>query len=1096
MWRSGLMAFVLLALAASGRAQPLFELVPPAESGVDVENRLVETADRNVLAYEYFYNGGGVAAGDLDGDGLADLYFTVNMGPNRLYLNRTAPGGPLRFEDVTASAGVAGPDNGWTTGVTMADVDGDGHLDLYVSRSGDGPASERRNLLYLNDGAARFREAAAEVGLDDAGHATQATFADIDRDGDLDMYLVNHNVKRLRGFDVQVMKTLRDSLAGDRLYRNDGGRFTDVTEAAGIHQTPIGFGLSATVGDMDGDGWPDIYVANDYDEDDYLYLNNRDGTFRDATRERLAHTSFFSMGSDLADVDNDGRPDLITLDMLPPDNRRQKLLKGPENYDRQRLLLSYGYGPQYMRNMLHRNAGDAGFQEVGQLAGVSNTDWSWSALLEDFDNDGWRDLYVTNGYVRDYTNMDFLKFVAPEARRAAQARGEEPDLLALVRQMPSSDLSNMAFRNLGGLRFEEATAPWGMERPSLSAGAATADLDGDGDLDLVVSNINGPAFVYRNRVDERGDGQSVRIRLAGEGGNRFGVGAHVEAAAIDGRRWTAELQPSRGYQSSVEPVVHLGIGDAEQVDVTVTWPDGRQQSVADVAAGTLTLRQADAAEPEPRPEDDPAPRFARLAGALGIDHVHRENPFVDFRREPLLPHLLSRYGPALATGDVNGDGLDDVFAGGARNQPAALFLQTPAGRFARAEAPALAADSLHEDTDAVLFDADGDGDLDLYVVSGGSESADAADYQDRLYRNSGFGAFERATDVLPSITASGATVAPADWDGDGDLDLFVGGRVVPGRYPLAPRSYLLRNDGGTFRDVTPEIAPDAMEPGMVAASLWADLDGDGPPELVVAGEWMPVRVFRQRDGRFEEITETLGLGDTHGWWSALAAADLDGDGDLDLVGGNRGLNAQVGASPAEPATLLAADIDGNGSIDPVLSYYIDGVSVPAVSRDEMLGQVAALRRQFTDYASYADATVEDIVPAERRTGALRLRATTFASAVFVNEGGQFASRPLPVEAQVAPVHAIALSDLDRDGITDILLAGNEFGMRAQDGPFDAGRGLWLRGGADLALDPVDPAESGFVVPGDVRALRLVRTSRGSVVVVGTSNEAIEVYAIL
>ena len=1088
----------ILALAlVAGRAegQPLFDLVPPEASGVAFENTLVETADRNVLAYEYFYNGGGVAAGDVDGDGLADLYFTANMGPNRLYLNR----GGFRFEDVTEAAGVAGPRDGWTTGVTMADVDGDGDLDLYVARSGDGPASERRNLLYRNDGpdsdgTPRFTEAAASVGLDDAGHTTHATFFDVDRDGDLDAYLVNHNVKRLRGFDVGVMKVLRDSLAGDKLYRNDGGRFVDATEAAGIHQTPIGFGLSATAGDVDGDGWPDLYVTNDYDEDDYLYLNNRDGTFRDATRDLLAHTSYFSMGSDLADVDNDARPDLLTLDMLPPDNRRQKLLKGPENYDRQQLLLSYGYGPQYMRNMLHVNEGAAGFSEVGQLAGISNTDWSWAALLADFDNDGWKDLYVTNGYVRDYTNMDFLKFVAPEARRAAQARGEEPDLLALVRQMPSSDLSNVAFRNGGALQFEETTRAWGLERPSLSNGAATVDLDGDGDLDLVVNNIDAPAFLYRNRADETGT-HALRVRLDGEGGNRLGVGARVEAVTPSGRTLLVEQQPARGYQSSVEPVLHLGLGQAASVDLTVTWPDGRRQSLTDVPAGTVTLRQADATEADASPPEAAA-RFARLGDALGIDRVHRENPFVDFKREPLLPHLLSRYGPALAVGDVNADGLDDVFAGGGRGQPAALFLQRPDGRFAPADAPALATDSLFEDTDALFFDAEGDGDLDLYVVSGDSEAEDTADYQDRLYLNGGFGAFTRADRALPEIGSSGATVAAGDWDADGDLDLFVGGRVLPGRYPLPPRSFLLRNDGGTFTDVTAAIAPDLAEAGMVADALWADLDGDGGLELVIAGEWMPVRVFRPEAGRLVEVTDRLGLGGTGGWWNALAAADLDGDGDLDLVAGNRGLNAQIRASPQEPATILAADFDGNGSIDPVLSCYVDGVSYPTASRDEMLGQVNLLKRRFTDYASYADATVEDLFTEAERAGALELEATTFASTVFENEGGRFVARPLPVEAQVAPVHAVLVGDLDRDGTTDILLAGNEFGMRAQDGPFDAGRGLFLRGGDGLQFTPVDPGTSGFFAPGDVRALRLVTTPRGSVVLVGASDEPMEVFAIL
>ncbi|WP_420456023.1 VCBS repeat-containing protein [Rubrivirga sp.] len=1088
------LAVVVGALAGCGgqdEEAPLFTLVPAEESGLDFVNALVESDSANVLAYEYFYNGGGVAIGDVDGDDRPDVFLTANQGPNRLYRNATEPGGPLRFEDVTEAAGVDGPD-GWTTGATFADVDGDGDLDLYVARSGKGAPDARRNLLYVNDGAGRFDEQAAAFGLDDPSYSTHASFFDADRDGDLDVYLVNHNVERLSGFDVAAIRAQRHPYAGDKLYRNDGGRFTDVSDPAGIKGNPIGFGLSATVADIDGDGWPDLYVANDYDEDDYLYLNDGDGTFTDQSDQWLAHTSYFSMGTDIADVNNDALPDVVSLDMLPPDNRRQKLLKGPENYDRTQLLLSYGYRPQHMRNMLQLNTGAGAFAEIGQVAGISNTDWSWSALLADFDLDGLKDLVVTNGYVRDYTNLDFLKFTAPEAARAAQARGEKPDLLALVNEMPSSDLSNAAFRNRGDLRFDRVTEAWGLERPSLSNGAATGDLDGDGDLDLVVNNIDAPAFLYENHADRLGH-HFLRVALDGDGGNRFGLGARVEVRA-DGATLVQEQNPARGYQSSVDPVLVFGLGDAAAVDVTVTWPDGRRQTLANVAADqTLTLRQAQATDALTEAEA-PDVRFVFVEDGLGLEFRHQENPFVDFKREPLLPHMLSRMGPALATGDVNGDGLADVFVGGARGQAPALYLQQPDARFTVAEADALVADAEYEDVDAAFFDADGDRDLDLYVVSGDSEAPEGdALYQDRLYLNSGFGLFERATGRLPEIRSSGGTVAAGDADGDGDLDLFVGGRVTPGRYPLAPRSYLLQNDGaGRFSDAT----PDALQsPGLVADAEWADLDGDGSPELILAGEWMPVRVFRRDGDGYAEITDDLGLAETSGWWHVVRPADLDDDGDLDLVAGNRGLNSQIQARPGQPATIRAADLDGNGSLDAVLGYVIDGRRVPAVGRDEMLGQVNVFKRRFTDYASYAEASFDDLFSRDQRRDAVELDAETFETTVFENVDGRFVARPLPTEAQVAPTRDVLVADLDRDGTTDLLLAGNDFGARAQDGRYDAGRGLFLRGAGGLDFDAVGPAASGFYAPGDVRRLALVPTSRGTVVVVASNDGGLTVFGV-
>ncbi|WP_457652351.1 VCBS repeat-containing protein [Rhodocaloribacter sp.] len=1071
---------------------PLFTRVPARVSGVTFVNRIVEDEGFNVLEYEYFYNGGGVAVGDIDGDGLPDLFFTANMGPNRLYRNR----GGFVFEDVTERAGLAETAATWDTGVAMADVNGDGRLDLYVCRSGRVGEDRRRNALYVNDGDGTFTERAAEYGLDDPAYSTHAAFFDYDRDGDLDLYLLNHPIRRLNRFDVALLKRQRDPLAGDKLYRNDGGHFTDVSAEAGILGNPIGFGLSITVSDLNDDGWPDLFVANDYVEDDYLYLNNGDGTFTESIRDALAHSSYSSMGADVADFDNDARPDILTLDMLAEDNRRQKLLKGPDGYERFAMRLGFGYHPQYMRNMLQRNNGNGTFSEIGQMAGVSNTDWSWAPLFADFDLDGWKDLFVTNGYLRDYTDLDFLATL-DRALREAKASGRPVDPLALVRQMPSTPLPNYVFRNNGDGTFGNRSAAWGLAEPGFSNGAAYADLDGDGDPDLVVNNVNAEASVYENHAERYAGRHHLTVRLDGPPGNRFGVGAKVTLTTGDGRRFFQEMNPGRGYQSTVAPELLFGLGDAARVRVAVTWPDGRRQSLPDVAADrTLTLRHADASEApaEPPAGDEPPPLFAPLADARGLAFTHREDPFVDFEREPLLPHMLSRLGPALARADVNRDGLPDVFTGGAKGQPAALFLQQIDGRFRRVPVPAFEADRAFEDVAARFFDADGDGDPDLYVVSGGSDvPRDAPGYQDRLYVNNGFGRLTRAPGALPAMPASGGAVAAHDFDGDGDLDLFVGGRVLPGRYPLAPRSYLLENDGaGHFTDATPEAL---AAPGMVTAALWRDFDGDGTAELVLAGEWMPLRVFRvNADHTFTEVTEEAGLARTNGWWNALAAADFDGDGDLDLVAGNRGLNAPMRASLREPARIHAADFDRNGFVDAVMSHYIHGKPWPVPARDELLAQIPSLAERFPTYASYADATIDAVLPLEE---AVMFEAFDFETRLFENLGhGTFRPRRLPLEAQISQVNALIVADFDRDGATDVLMAGNNFSVRPQWGAYDAGQGLLLRGRGDGTFEPVTAARSGLFLPGEVRGLVVVPTPAGPVVVAAHNDAPLAVFALL
>ena len=1079
--------------AAEDAAPPLFTRLAPAETGIDFVNRIEERDGFNVLEYEYFYNGGGVAVGDVNGDGLPDLYFSANMSQDRLYLNR----GGLTFEDVTEQAGLAAEDT-WTTGVTMGDVNGDGHLDIYVCKSGRVSADRRRNVLYINEGDGTFTERAAEYGLDDAAYSNHAALFDYDRDGDLDLYLLNHSIRRLSRFYVDYMRTARDSLVGDKLYRNDGGSFVDVSEEAGIIGNPLGFGLSAIVGDVTRDGWPDLYVSNDYIEDDYLYVNNGDGTFTESVRDMLTHTSYSSMGGDIADVNNDGWPDIVTLDMLAEDYFRQKALKGPQDHVFYADFRSKGFHEQYMRNMFHMSEGDGTFLEIGQLAGVSNTDWSWAALLADFDLDGRNDLFVTNGYLRDYTNLDFLQRTLVNAHREASARGEALSSLEMVRQMPSTPTPNYIYRNEPGAAFADMTQAWGLGEPAFSNGAAYADLDNDGDLDLAVNNINGEAFVYRNDADRLASGQYLKIRFEGPEGNRFGIGAAVEATG-GGRRFYREMHPVRGYLSSLEPMLYFGLGNLEQVDLDVTWPDGARQRLQGVAANqTLVLDRRGAGFEAPDEQggapQDPlraAPFFTEEADARGLRFAHVENPFVDFEREPLLPHMLSRQGPALAAGDANGDGLEDVFVGGARDQAGALFLQRSDGSFGRAAGDAFEAHRGYEDTDAAFLDADGDGDLDLYVASGGSfEAEDLSAYQDRLYSNAGDGVFAHDAGALPAVHASGGAVAALDFDGDGDVDLFVGGRALPGRYPTAPRSYVLENRGGSFADATPDVL---RTPGMVTDALWADMDGDGRGELVIAGEWMPIRMFRY-DGEWAGIPASVsGLGDTEGWWNALHAADLDGDGDLDLVAGNRGLNAQMQATPERPAAAYAADFGGDGRSGFVLGYYIGDERRPVPWRDELLEAIPSLARLFPDYASYARATLDDIF--SDTEPALRLSAARFETSVFENVGaGRFRLRDVPVEAQFAPVHAVLVEDVDGDGRQDMLLAGNAFEARVQWGRYNGSRGALLLNRGEMTWESVPASQSGFSVSGAVRGMVRVETAAGPLTVVAQNDADLKAFS--
>ena len=1068
---------------------PLFESLPAERTGIAFENRLPEDSSFNILNNLYYYNGGGVAAGDVNSDGLVDLYFTSNREQDRLYLNR----GDFRFEDVTERAGL-GAEPGWTTGVTMADVNGDGHLDIYVSgvtyRSMHG-----RNVLYINDGDGTFTERTKDYGLAHEGYSTQALFFDYDNDGDLDMYLLNYSVHGERGPSSGPQRAPRHPRAGDRLFRNDSSRFSDVSDRAGIYGGVEGYGLGVVASDFDMDGCIDLFVANDFQENDFLYLNNCDGTFTESIAKAMGHTSRFSMGVDAADFNNDLRPDLMVLDMLPERDEILKTAATSEPFELFDARVKAGYHPQYSRNTLQLNRGDTSFSDIGYLAGVSATDWSWSALFADFDNDGLKDLFVTNGIYRRPNDLDYLTYVGqPGVQRSLSDTISSADL-ALLERMPQVPLPNYLFRNEGDLTFTNVAEPWGLGEAGFSNGAAYVDLDNDGALDLVVNNVNERASIYRNRARDGGGNHFLVVQLRGATGNTSGIGAKV-VVQHGAKRQLVEQMPTRGFQSSVDHRLHFGLGaDARADTVTVIWPDGRAEIRANVGADSVVVfayAGASAGSQAAVFRADSLPSLFRdVTSASGLAFQHRETDFFDYRREPLMPHLLSREGPAMAVADVDGDGREDIFIGGAKWQPAALYLQTSAGSFRRTVSSALRADSLAEDVDAAFFDADGDGDPDLYVVSAGNEFwGNAEALRDRLYLNDGRGSFARARGALPDVFENGGCVAPADYDSDGDIDLFVGGRVTARQYGVMPRSHLLENDGrGNFRDMGGALA----RLGMVSDAVWADLDGDRSLELVVVGEWMPIRIFGRRQGGaavFEERTESFGFAGTEGWWNSVTASDLDGDGDTDLVIGNLGLNSYIKAAPNEPARLSVHDFGQTGTLKQILTTYRNGVSLPLAGRDDITASIPATRAQFPTYASYAGKRLAEIVPAAELRAATVFEAKTFATSVAINNGdGTLDVRPLPAEAQFAPVYASLASDFDGDGSVDLLLGGNFSGVTPVRGHYDASYGLLLRGDGAGAFTPMDMARSGVRITGEVRDLDLVQVRGRSAVAVARNDDA-------
>ncbi len=1082
------------AAAPPARNGQLFTLLPSSYTGVTFANRLTETRDFNVFTYRNFYNGGGVAIGDLSGDSLPEIVLTSNQGGPRLYLNL----GDFKFRDVTKEAGIAETGR-WTTGVTLADVNGDGKLDIYVCHAGLEPGALRANTLYINqgvkDGIPRFREMAAAYGIADTGYSTQAAFFDYDGDGDLDLFLIRNSPRPVASIAVKNERNQRDPLGGHELYRNDHGHFTNVSEQAGIYGPEIGFGLGIAIGDVNRDGRPDVYVANDFFERDYLYLNNGNGTFTEVLENALPVSSYFSMGVDIADVDNDGWPDIYTSDMLPEDDYRLKRTSGFETWELYQAKARAGFDHQLMRNMLQRNNGNGTFSDVAWQAGVARTDWSWAALIADFDLDGNKDIFVANGLAHDVTQQDYMSFLGSNETMVAATRGQRVDFMSLINAMSSTKLPNYAFRNTGNLTFTNVSAAWGIDRPSFSNGAAYGDLDGDGAPDLVVNNVNDEAFIYRNNArTQLPANHYLQIRLEGDSANPFAVGARVTLHTRD-RQFMQELEPTRGFQSSVDYVLTFGVGRVDTIDsISIEWPNGHASGMTHVGTNQRVTIREDGAVPPPRTTHH-APRtmLTDVTSQIGLDFAHRENDFVDFDRELLIPKMLSTEGPIVAVGDVNGDGLDDFFIGGAKGQPGALFIQQRDGRFVRSNPGGglFEQDAVSEDLGAVFFDADGDGHPDLYVVSGGSEYSPLAPaLQDRLYLNDGRGHFHKATGSLPAEDNSGSRVVAADYDGDGDIDLFVGGRVVPWRYGADPRSTLLQNDGhGHFTDVTRRLAPDLEHVGMVTDAVWRDVDGDGRPDLVVVGEWMPVTIFHNAGGgRLVRVT-TPGLERSEGWWNRIVAGDFTGHGRVDFIVGNLGLNSRLHASDSEPVTMYAKDFNGTGPFEQIISVYDQGRSYPIAMRDELLGALPSLKARYPRYKDYANQTVPDIFTPEQLAGAVFKQVRTFATTLVRNNGdGSFTLVRLPHEAQLAPVYGILVGDFDRDGTTDLLLAGNFEGVQPAIGAMMASYGLLLRGDKRGNFMPVPTRESGFFVPGQARDIQRLRTPRGDLYIVARNND--------
>lgn len=1074
--------------------EKLFTSLHSGQTGIDFINNLIETVDLNYYRYAYTYIGAGVATADFNNDGLEDIFFISNSFENKLYLNK----GDFKFEDITATSGIVKKE-GFDSGVTVADVNNDGFLDIYISRGGFQEDNNKfANMLYINNGDLTFTERAEELGLADTNRSIQASFFDYDNDNDIDVYISNTPdiTSKEKVIDLDKAHSDPKSLelkGGDRLYNNDGtGHFTDVSVKAGL-KYDIGFGLNPMVGDLNGDGWLDIYVSNDFNVPNLAYVNNGNGTFSESRDTLLKHMSFYSMGSDMADINNDGLFDFMVLDMNPQDYVRSKTTMAMISVDKFEQMVSNKYHYQYMHNMLQLNNGNQTYSEISKMAGIADTDWSWALLSADFDLDGFNDIYITNGVFRDVMHRDKLS----ETMQILRANGRKPtneDFLAFAKLLPQQKLINYFYKNKGDLTFEDMSSNWVDSKSTFSNGAAYADLDNDGDLDIVVNNINDEATILKNNAKDQNEGNYLKIELIGPDKNKFGLGAIAKIVLEDGTRQIRQLVNSRGFLSSVSNTLHFGLSENKSIKkVEVLWLDGKKNELVNIPANQLVkISHNESFNVQEAKKVNSKPVFSKLKS----NYKHNDPYFNDFNLQVLLPHKLSQTGPGIAKADVNNDGLEDVYLGGGKDQPGQLLLGSTKGTFNTKNTSAFNLDKQFEDQGACFFDADNDGDQDLYVVSGSYEfEKDSPWLQDRLYLNNGKGNFTKSSNNLPLFLSSGSMVSSSDYDNDGDMDLFIGGRTISGEYPFAPNSYLLINNNGIFTDETPKLASKLAHVGMVNDAVWIDINDDNALDLVVTGEWMGIKVFINQDNRLIPSENYKTLSDAVGWWNTLLIADIDNDGDHDIVAGNLGLNYKFHASSEKPFHVYTDDFDYNGTQDVFLAKYYNGRQVPVRGKGCTAQQMPVLRSKIQTYQDFANLDIEGIVGSGIKS-ALHYEANEFRSGIFINNGNSnFAFSPFENQVQQSPINSILFEDFDSDGINDLLLAGNNYQSEVETTRADAGIGVFLKGNISGGFDFVSHLESGFFADKDVRNMRAVDLNDRKYVFVINNNSQHDIFRI-
>ncbi|NNE28840.1 MAG: VCBS repeat-containing protein [Saprospiraceae bacterium] len=1059
---------------------PVFQLLEPGKTGISFSNTIVEDKQYNHLIWSHVYSGAGLGLGDINNDGLSDVFFAGNIVEDAIYLNK----GDLQFEDITPTSGIV-QDKGWSTGVTFGDVNQDGYDDIYVCRLGwtQNP-NDRRNLLYINNGDNTFSERSMELGVNDGGFSIQATFFDMDRDGDLDLFVANQppDPRLISRFKLKPEET--KELYLDKLYRNNGkGQFEEVSEQYGV--AGYGYGLNVVASDINGDGWTDLYVSNDYDSPDFLYINQKGKSFVNNINESIKHISNFAMGSDIADYDNDGLLDIAVVDMASADHIRSKTNMGSMRPDRFWKFVENGKHYQYMFNTLQKNNGNGSFSEIGQMAGISKTDWSWGIVMADFDNDSYKDVAITNGIQRDIRNNDFQYKI----KKANESGQTQFNILDVVNLVPSTPISNFIFKNDGGLTFSEVTKDWGFDQPGFSHGMGYADLDNDGDLDLIINNQSSTAVVYKNTQANKEN--YIRFNLKGPKGNPHAYNAKV-VIKYNGGTQVSEITSTRGYMSSSEPVAHFGLGDISEIQsAEIIWPYGKWTYLENPAINKV--HEIDITKAGPRKSKE-APISPLFKESELVVHQHVENEFDDFAREILIPHKQSEHGPSIAAGDVNGDGLSDCFVGGAAESSGVLYLGQTGGGFSTASSQPWYSDRASEDLGTLFFDADADGDLDLYVVSGGSEFKPGNKlYQDRLYINNGAGTFSKGS--LPAFAESGQAVLSNDVDADGDLDLFVSGRIVPGKYPSPANSYLLINEGGKFTDKTDELAPGFTGLGLASDAVFSDIDGDNDKDLLVVGEWMNIQVFLNTNGAFEDATENYDLGDSRGWWWTIEEGDFDGDGDPDFIVGNLGMNAKFKAKSDKPFMVYGNDFDNNGTNDVVLAKYYGDNVVPVRGRECSSEQMPFIADKFPTFEGFATASLDNILPEQKLDNAVQYKIKSFKSILLINEGGSFSKKYLPLETQVSPLRDAVVLDLNSDGHLDVVGAGNMYGAEVETMRYDAGIGFCLLGDGKGGFESLPVGESGFFAPHDARSIVSIQQDGKLVLLVANNNEKVQSFTL-